>query len=285
MAAGVRDLARGAAARPHPELRLYVTSIVGYHDVTAPTAVHYGVASASATLIVAFDEPLDSGWLSAPEQHTRYWSLLAGLHTAPALIRCHGLQHGIQVQLTPLGVRALLGIPAAAVAHEQVELTDAVASLPTSLPAQLAAIQDWSARFALVQEHLLRLLARHGRDEPEAEVAEAWRLLARSSGGARVEHVAEVVGWSRRRLAARFAAEFGVGPKQAARLLRLDQARSMAGSGVPLAEVAARTGYADQAHLTREWHVMAGAPPAHSMAHPYRDDANLQDSTVPTTSG
>lgn len=277
MAPGPDGFAVGAVRAPHPALRPYVAAMVGYHDVLPPNAVHHGIASASATVILAFDEPIDTGWLATPADHGTYWSLLAGLHPAPALIRTHGFQHGIQLGLTPLGVKVLLGIPAAEVAGEMAELCDVPGALPDQLHERLATAPDWHTRFGLLEAHLLTALADSNRRLPSPEVIEAWRLLAASHGALRIHDVAARVDWSRRRLARAFAAEYGVTPKLAARLLRLDRARELARDGVPLADAAALTGYSDQAHLSREWRVMAGASPRESLTHPYIDDPFLQD--------
>jgi AraC-like DNA-binding protein len=53
---------------------------------------------------------------------------------------------------------------------------------------------------------------------------------------------------------------FGYGPKTLARMLRLQRALAAARSGVPLADTAMRTGFADQAHLSREVRALAGIP-------------------------
>ncbi len=45
-----------------------------------------------------------------------------------------------------------------------------------------------------------------------------------------------------------------------ARVLRLVRALELARGGMPYAAVAARAGYADQAHLAREVKALAGAP-------------------------
>ena len=77
-----------------------------------------------------------------------------------------------------------------------------------------------------------------------------------------VATLSDEVGWSRRQLTQRFSREYGIGPKQVARLVRFSTARSLVVDGrAALADVAARCGYADQAHLTREWRELAGVPP------------------------
>ncbi len=250
----------GARRSPHPALAPYVEPYVGYAHELPPDAVHHGVPSSTATVILAFDEPLDVEWLGAPDTRGRHWTLASGLHLAPALVHTHGHQHGIQLGLTPLGARTLLGLPVGAICRDMVGHDELPGGVPFTLLARLADAEDWDARFDLLDTHLLTLLgrARDPRDTVAPEVLEAWRLLARSRGRRRVDEVAAHVGWSRRHLAARFAAEHGIGPKQAAVLMRFEHARGLALGGVPLAEVAARAGYADQAHLSRDWRVLAG---------------------------
>jgi AraC-like DNA-binding protein len=261
----------GSIRLPHPALKPYVRAYVGYHEVLDPRAVHHGAASDRATVVLAFDEPLDIGWPEQPGSRAQYWALASGLHLGPVLIQTNGLQHGIQLELTPLGVRALLGLPAGAIAHGLVDHADVPLGIGRSLHARLAAAVGWPRRFDLLEEHLLRLLARADGAAATArpEVGEAWRLLATARGRLGVEEVARRVGWSRRHLATRFTAEYGVGPKQAARLIRFTHARSLAGSGLALADTAHLAGYADQAHLSREWRALGGQTPTQTLAEPF----------------
>lgn len=72
------------------------------------------------------------------------------------------------------------------------------------------------------------------------------------------------LGWSRKHLAARFHDEIGMPPKAVARIARFTHAQRLARSGMETgwAAVAAASGYADQAHLTREFGELAGTSPA-----------------------
>jgi len=56
-------------------------------------------------------------------------SCLGGLHTAPALVTHDGRQSGIQLALSPLGARVLLGMPAAELASIDVEAADVLGRL------------------------------------------------------------------------------------------------------------------------------------------------------------
>jgi AraC-like DNA-binding protein len=93
-----------------------------------------------------------------------------------------------------------------------------------------------------------------------------------------VQELAAEVGWSRRHLTDRFTTEFGLAPKVAARVLRFERAvqRVRRQPTVRLADLAAELGYADQAHLTREWQAIAGCSPRQWIAE---ELPNVQDQT------
>lgn len=236
----------------------HVTSCVGYDLTVDPSAVHFGLPSTSLTLIIAFDEPLDCGWLHQGGS-SRYDLLVAGLHVAPSLVRTHGRQCGIQVALTPQGARTLLGLPAGALTHTLVTGEDV--GLPGWLQPRLQEA-TWPERFALLDDVLLH--RRHLTDPMGDGAAEARRLLTASRGAISVAALADRVGYSRRHLTALFTAEFGVSPKQYARLARFEHAQTLLTSGRALADVAHAAGFADQAHLTREWTALAGRSPSHA---------------------
>jgi len=257
---------------PHPSLRPHVRSLVGYHDVMDPRMVHHGLPSTELTLVLALDEPLDAGWLSEPGRSDRYWACTAGLHTGPALIRTHGFQHGIQLGLTPLGARALLGVPAAALRGTMTDHTELPTGGGHGLLAAVADRTGWEERFDVLERWLRDLLATH-RDDPSyavvPEVAEAWRLVLARRGRVRVDDLARHLGWSRRRLLAGFRAEYGLSPKEACRVARFEHSRRLVGAGTPLAEAAELGGYADQAHLGREWRTLSGRTPTQLRASAY----------------
>ena len=262
------QLAGGATGRPHRALRPYVAEYVGYRHLGAP-AVHHGVPSPSATVILAFDEPIDTAWKHDPASRTTYWRLASGLHTRPALIHTGGFQHGIQLQLTPLGVRALLGAPVGALATVMVSHDDVPLGIDAAVHARLAAARSWPDRFAILDAALIRSLRSYGEARAAAipsAARDGWALLAAGGGRASIGELARATGWSARHLHTRFTAEFGVSPKQAAQLMRFERVRGLVARGMGLAEAAVAGGYADQAHLTREWTRFAGQPPRRTLA-------------------
>lgn len=77
-------------------------------------------------------------------------------------------------------------------------------------------------------------------------------FVRRLGGGLKVAAVAETMGLSERHLHRRCLAAFGYGPKTLGRVLRMNRAVELARAGVPFAAAAARSGYADRAHMSRE---------------------------------
>jgi AraC-like DNA-binding protein len=194
-----------------------------------------------------------------------YDTLLGGLHTTPALLAHPGRQSGVQVSLRPLGARALLGLPAGALAGTDVDAADVLGPDADELRARLLAAPGWPQRFAALDAVLARRLA--AATPPAPEVARAWAVLTRSGGRVPVAALARDVGWSERHLRTRFHAEVGLTPKAAGRVVRFHLARTAlaarVGRGAPadLAGLAADHGYADQSHLDRDYAALAGLAP------------------------
>ena len=234
----------------------YVASVVAYDVALGAPGVHRGLPATTLTLVLPVGEPLDVGWRGRPGSRGRRWSTVSGLHARPAEIHHGGHQAGVQLALTTAGARALLGVPAAALAGELLELADVAPWLRT-LPERLAEA-DARDRVSVVERTLVTALARKDVPGPRAEVG---RALARLTRGAPVQAVADEVGYSRRHLTTLVRAECGLTPKEVQRVGRFEASRRLAGRA-PLAEVAHRCGYADQAHLAREWTALAGCPPS-----------------------
>ena len=262
--------------RPPGPLRGGVT-YQGYDLRGGVPGTHRGLPSPYLTFIVTLGEPLT---MRAPsgELVTRD-TVIGGLHTEPVEIVHDGTQRGIHLTVHPLAARALLGMPTAELALD-VDAAEVLGAAAREMHERVGEARSWAQRFAALDDVLIRRL---GNDTATGTVApelrRAWRSLVAPSG-ASVRAVADDVGWSDRHLGQRFRTEFGVPPKVAARMARFDRARRLiarrAGSGAPLglAGIAADGGYADQAHLTREFRALAGTTPTGWIAE---EIGNLQD--------
>jgi AraC-like DNA-binding protein len=267
---------------PLAGLRPLVTGYSGYRQAGLAPAVHAGLPSPFLTVIFTLDDPLEITAHPDPAQPGgRYDTLIGGLHTTPALITHDGRQSGIQVAMSPLGARALLGVPAGDLAGLDADGSDVLGPLAGQVRQRLRECRTWPERFAALDD----VLARRARDagDPGAaagvspEVRHAWQALLRSGGQLTVARLAAETGWSDRHLRARFLREVGLTPKAAARVIRFDRARRLlarrarAGLRPGLAELAAVTGYYDQAHLDREFAALAGLAPSAWLAREFRN--------------
>ncbi|MGD9529399.1 helix-turn-helix domain-containing protein [Pseudonocardia sp.] len=250
------------ARRPAPALRPYVSSYCGYRLTDGPPSTHQGVPSGHLTFILCLDGEVELLRMPDPARSPRAFSaMVGGLHDSPAVIAQGRAATGLQLALTWRGARALLGLPAGVLAGDVVDLGAVLGSRSATLQDRLASAPDWPARFALLDDALLALATR-GRGEAgvAAEVRYAWDRLVATGGTQRIEPLAREIGWSRRHLAERFRTEIGLPPKSAARVIRFERAcaRLLTPSRPSLATVAADGGYADQAHLARDFRELAG---------------------------
>ncbi|WP_405152116.1 helix-turn-helix domain-containing protein [Sphaerisporangium sp. NBC_01403] len=259
---------------PAGGLRPLIARYHGYREHDGAPGCHRGLPSPYLTVIVTLGEPLTVAThpdvRQAPGQ---YDTLVGGLHTSPALITHQGRQAGVQIALSPLGTRRLLGLPAGELRNIDLDAADVLGRTAHELHERLNAASGWPERFAILDELLLR---HAGRERPVPdEIARAWRLLMSSGGRVPISDLAREIGWSSRHLATRFAGEIGLSPKAAARVIRFDRTRHRlqrrAGSALGLADLAAESGYYDQAHLARDFRDLAGCSPTRWLAEEFRN--------------
>jgi AraC-like DNA-binding protein/quercetin dioxygenase-like cupin family protein len=77
----------------------------------------------------------------------------------------------------------------------------------------------------------------------------------------RLDELAHASGLSKFHLCRQFSAEFGLSPNRYQRQLRLQMARRLLREGMPIADVALACGFADQAHLGRQFRMSYGVTP------------------------
>ncbi|WP_084699820.1 helix-turn-helix domain-containing protein [Streptacidiphilus anmyonensis] len=158
------------------------------------------------------------------------------------------------VRFHPGTAPALLGVPAHALRDLRVDLAD-LTLLPACEVRLLTEHVDAALDPAAALEDLaLRLAARAPDPDPLLH-----SVVASLTAGRSVAATADAVGLGARRLHRRSLDAFGYGPKTLARILRLQRALALARTGVPLADTAARTGYADQAHFARDVREFTGS--------------------------
>lgn len=170
-------------------------------------------------------------------------------------------------RLWPDAGPVVLGIAPAKCRDRVVPLAQIMGDAGGRLGAALAACRTISqARASL--ERALRARVRTAA-ALDGAVRAAVRSIVTAHGRAPIGAVAAAVGLSERQLQRRFGAAVGLSPKQFARLRRFRSAlaAAVAEQGLGWAALAARFGYADQAHLTHELGRLTGLTPTSFGAH------------------
>jgi AraC-like DNA-binding protein len=255
-----RQISDTAVSSPAPRLRPFITRYAGFRASGVPPGTHAGLPSSDVDLIVSLSRPIDVVQMpNATQRPSAFTAFVCGLQDAPALVRQSGEVFGLHVFIKPLGVRAILGVASAEISSLVVNLSDIWGSRAGELMEMLLTADTWRQRFAILDRAFLSKL--HPTDPP-SEIAWAWRRLAKAHGTVPVQRLADEIGWSRQHFRDRFRNAIGVTPKSAARVFRFQRAcRFIKEQRPSLAEVAATCGYFDQAHMTREWHALAGSSP------------------------
>jgi AraC-like DNA-binding protein len=213
--------------------------------------------SRHAGIILAFGDPLGI----VPNMGDVRWvrSFVTGLQTASAVTERIGYQHGMHLRLSPLAARRVVGVPMGELVNTLVDLGDVWGAEGRDLVDRLACLPGWPERAACLREVIRR---RTADSERRADVVDwAWRRLRATHGTVRVEQLVREAGVSHRHLVALFRDRVGLSPKELARVLRFENAVRSLRSDTPIAATAAAAGYYDQAHLHREFRLLAGGTP------------------------
>ena len=254
-------------AHPCPaDLAGQVVSIVGYRERGRRLRNQVEMAPLVVPLVISFAGPFEIALGRAPGRDDRYASFTSGLYPGHVLISSNGDAECVQVDFTPQGARRFFGLPMHLIAQRMVQTDDMGDRDLALLCRQLGEDTSWDRRFARVTAFLRRRLGTARPTDPA--IGWAYDRILKSGGRLRVADLARQLEWSRKHLAARFHDEIGIGPKAVARMARFGAALALSreADAPGWAEIAADCGYADQAHLAREFRVFAGSTPAAASA-------------------
>jgi AraC-like DNA-binding protein len=230
-----------------------VSGYYGFRETTPTNMNRREGPRRGVVLMISFGEE----WLINGE---RFTSFAAGLHDRQVTTEHGGRSFGIHVDLAPPAAYMLFGLPMHLLAQRVVSLEDLLDE--PSLADRLHGAGGWNDRFRVLDEVVAKGLA--DARPPSAGVVWAWGRLLETDGTVAVGTLAEQLGWSRKRIVARFREEVGLPPKAVARLLRFDRARTLAerAQRPDWARIAVECGYYDQSHLINDFRAVTGRTPA-----------------------
>lgn len=250
------------AARPSPQLAGTVHGYTGYIERSSQPLNRLEAPGVVAKLIFCFGAPLRVGVPGGPRQAMR-GSFFVPFSAQPAITEFQGEASGLEVSLTPLGARAVLGQPLDGVPGPVAELDQLLGLRGGFMAERLADLDSWDERFAAVDDFLLACL--EATPEPPPMLGWAWRQLAHSGGNVAIGDLARSIGCSPAYLSRSFRHHIGLPPKTAAEILRFARADRLLVNlpgKLSLADLAQTCGYHDQSHMTRQFRRFTGVTPA-----------------------
>lgn len=221
--------------------------------------------------------------IAAEEGERILGSHLVGLRATGVFIEQEGGEDVFAVRFRAGGLARFLGLPASALVQRSVPLDALLGAAGVELEARVGEASTDAARVHAADALFVRQLrAAHSTrraqrmEREERQVAHAVRRLYATQGRIAVDALRAELGLSYRALDRAFAAHVGVPPKRLGRIVRFNQAlvllrrRATGGArAVTQSSVAQAAGYADEAHLIRDFRAFTQSAPAEFLARRY----------------
>jgi AraC-like DNA-binding protein len=189
--------------------------------------------------------------------------MLTGPRVEPLIVPVRGGEIHYGVHLLPGAAQSLLGLPALSLRER-------------GGPARLWLDEVWCASFRTAADAPRRLLdglleLAKRASVPDPLVMAGVRAILETDGACSIAAISEASGLSARQFRRRFTESVGLSPKELARLRRVRASAAAAVTeGVTWADAANEHGFADQAHLAREFRSLLGHAPGAFRSHARR---------------
>ena len=222
--------------------------------------------------------PVDSRVISYPAMHlTAEWggvpgevrhgialpaTIVHGVVSRVFEVRLTGRGEVVGARFTPGGFAAWTGLDASAYTDRALPAEELLGPELGALHGQIGATRSLERRVDRLRE-ILRAHRPATRTASDEDLAELVQRMASDDTLVRVEQLAELTGRSVRTLQRQFRRGVGIGPKWVLARYRLQEAAYALeiDPDVDLADLAARLGWYDQAHLTNDFRKMLGETP------------------------
>jgi AraC-like DNA-binding protein len=186
-------------------------------------------------------------------------AFVAGPDDAASVIELEPGRVHISVEFTAAGAAAFFRTPLADLRNQMVPLAELWGVEGTDVQERLLTAED---KVSAVEQVLIRQLI--GRPDPAIARSLDW-----IHAGSSLADVTSRLGLLPRTFRRRFVQQTGITPKRYARVRRLQRVVRAIDGGIESdwAQVAARHGYCDQAHLIDEFRDLVGVTPAQYVRH------------------
>ena len=248
--------------RPAPALRPYVECVwtISGPRKSSPRSPERVVPDGCPELIVHLGDPfarsIEGRWVVQPR------AFLAGTLSRPWVLRAGRRVDTVGIRFRAGQTTGVLPVSLAGTSDRELALAPIVGrAAAEALVRSLRSARTGARRVAAADRWLAARLAE--APPRRRSSARAVALIREGGGQARIEDVALALGWSRRRMERAFARDLGISPKVYARIVRLNAVlATLDDAERPRAvDLALEAGYFDQAHLLRDFRILAGRTP------------------------
>ena len=186
--------------------------------------------------------------------------LLVGQMTSPITVVATGRMMMVGARLAPDALYRLTRIPQVEMIGRVLDLESVWSRWTRQAADRVSVATGPEERLAALESALEELLPANSRPRSSRSISAAIALLDVTGGQASIDALAHAHGLSRRQFERRFREQVGLSPRLFGRIVRFQRAFGALGFERGAA-IAARYGFADQAHLVHEIRRFAGQPP------------------------
>lgn len=243
---------------PHQVLRPFVRLVWAADGEGAGVAGHERMLPSTCPhLVLRLDDaPVEvfAPGAAAPFRHLGP-GVVAGPRWSPYIRSASGCGRSLGALLKPAATHAVLGVPSKELAGRHTALTDILGKQADLMRERLVASRSLEEALTRFEQMLLEKLRPCCAPHPAV-----MHALSRLTGCVPVHTAVQESGYSHRQFNVHFRTALGMTPKLYSRVLRFERAVAHWGDspGIALSQLAARSGYSDQSHLSREFRELAG---------------------------
>jgi AraC-like DNA-binding protein len=244
-----------ATVPTHPLLSDVVERIADWDVPDGEVARKLAPKTAPSTapfVVVQYRTPFES------DRHQGYVHVACVVRSGAPTLRPNGPVGAVIVRLRPETANRLMGTRMQEFLDEKIDLCNLFKMGELAqLEDALRRAPDSATRFVAIESFLLQNL-RETRPLPVA--CRAAQILRRNPALS-IRRLATQLEVSERHLSRVFRAMYGSGPKEFARFTRLERVVAMRQAGRPWVDIAHACGFADQAHMIRDFEAISGESP------------------------
>lgn len=250
-------------SHPHPLLADFVEDIwdldIPDGDIARRLIIRVP-PSAYAFLFLQYRTSITSDWTFGNEYVPQFSRRRSAIKVQTGIItaRPMGPLGAIIVRIKPEAWERVVHVPLCNFLDQKIDLHEILdTSTLSEIEEALAKASDAEARFALVEDLLFREMRPFRSRTPLMQAAARLRF----DPALQIRQLASELDISVRHLSRGFKAAFGTGPKQFARLARVEKAFAARRDGHRWTDIAHACGFADQAHLIHDFQAIIGSAP------------------------